>query len=334
MIISKTPYRISFFGGGTDYPSWYLKNGGTVLSTTIDKYIYITCRDLPHFFEHKYRIVWSHIETVKVINQIKHNAVREMLKLFKIKNGLEVHYDGDLPARSGMGSSSVFVVGLMNLLSNFKGKKINKKLLAQKSIFFEQKILKDIVGSQDQIAASYGGFNKIKFNKNGNFSLQRVSVKKKTLEKLDKNLLLIYTGFKRTAHDIAKGYVNKLNSDKKHQILEISRHVNEAEKYLKQDDLNSFSRLMHESWLQKKSLSKNITNSYIDDIYNKAIKNGALGGKLLGAGGGGFLLMYAPYEKHKYIRNSLKGLTTIPFKFETEGSKILFKNLKNNKFKL
>ena len=319
MIISKTPYRISFFGGGSDYPSWYKEYGGSVLSTTIDKYVYISCRTLPPFFKHKYRIVWSKIETVNNIKQIQHKAVKAMLQHYKIKNGLEIHYDGDLPARSGMGSSSVFVVGLMNLLSNFKGKKINKKLLAQKSIFFEQKILKDIVGSQDQIAASYGGFNKIKFNKNGNFSLQRVSVKKKTLEKLDKNLLLIYTGFKRTAHDIAKGYVNKLNSDKKHQILEISRHVNEAEKYLKQDDLNSFSRLMHESWLQKKSLSKNITNSYIDDIYNKAIKNGALGGKLLGAGGGGFLLMYAPYEKHKYIRNSLKGLTTILFKFETEG---------------
>ena len=164
MIISKTPYRISFFGGGTDYPSWYIKNGGAVLSTTIDKYIYISCRYLPPFFEHKYRVVWSQMENVKTINVIKHRAVREMLKYFKIKNGLEIHYDGDLPARSGMGSSSVFVVGLMNLLNNFQGKKIKKKLLAQKSIYFEQNILKEVVGSQDQVAVSYGGFNKIIFN--------------------------------------------------------------------------------------------------------------------------------------------------------------------------
>ena len=163
MIISKTPYRISFFGGGTDYPAWYIKNGGSVLSTTIDKYIYISCRNLPPFFNHRFRIVWSHIELVKKIEQIKHKAVREMLKKYKIKNGLEIHYDGDLPARSGMGSSSVFVVGLMNLLSSFQNKKIKPKELAEKSIYFEQKILKEVVGSQDQVAAAYGGLNKIVF---------------------------------------------------------------------------------------------------------------------------------------------------------------------------
>ena len=331
MIISKTPYRISFFGGGTDYPSWYLKNGGSVLSTTIDKYIYITCRYLPPFFDHKYRIVWSHIETVKKIHQIKHKAVKEMLKYLKIKNGLEIHYDGDLPARSGMGSSSVFVVGLMNLLNNFKEKKISKKILAQNSIFFEQKILKEIVGSQDQIASTYGGFNKINFNISGDFTVRKLFDKKKTLEKLEKNLLLIYTGITRTAHDIAKDYVNKLNNSKKSQIQEISNYVKEAEKYLKTDDLISFSRLMHESWLQKKSLSQHITNSKIDEIYNTALKNGALGGKLLGAGGGGFFLIYAPYEKHKYIRNSLKKLIVTPFKFESGGSKILFQDLKKNR---
>ena len=163
MIISKTPYRISFFGGGSDYPSWYLKNGGVVVSTTIDKYIYISCRYLPPFFEHKYRFVWSQMENVKSINQIKHKPVREMLKYFNIKNGLEIHYDGDLPARSGMGSSSVFVVGLMNLLNSFRGRNITNKMLAKKSIYFEQKILNEAVGSQDQIAAAYGGFNKINF---------------------------------------------------------------------------------------------------------------------------------------------------------------------------
>ena len=180
MIISKTPYRISFFGGGTDYPVWYKKYGGSVLSTTIDKYIYISLRTLPPFFKHKYRIVWSRIETVKKIDQIKHKVVKEMLKKYKIRSGLEIHYDGDLPARSGMGSSSVFSVGLMNLLSNFQGKTIKKKQLAEKSIHFEQKVLRQIVGSQDQIAATYGGFNKIVFKTGGGgFSVFPFSSKKK-----------------------------------------------------------------------------------------------------------------------------------------------------------
>ena len=294
MIISKTPYRISFFGGGSDYPSWYLKNGGSVISTTIDKYIYISCRHLPPFFEHKYRIVWSHIENVKYINDIKHRSVKELLKYFKIKKGLEIHYDGDLPARSGMGSSSVFVVGLMNLLNNFKGKKINKKNLAFNSINFEQNILKDTVGSQDQIAATYGGFNKIIFKSDGSFKVKPILIKKSTQRKLNNNLVLLYTGFKRTAHNIASTYVNKLQNAKRNHILEILSHVKEAEKVLKENDLNRFGKLLHESWLAKRSLSNSITNSKIDEIYKNAINKGALGGKLLGAGGGGFLLFFVP----------------------------------------
>ena len=237
MIISKTPYRISFFGGGSDYPNWYISNGVKVLSTTINKYVYISCRYLPHFFDHKYRIVWSRLETVKKINQINHKAVREMLKYFKIKNGLEIHYDGDLPARSGMGSSSVFVVGLMNLLYNFAGKKIKEKLLAEKSIYFEQKILNEAVGSQDQIAVTYGGFNKIVFKKGGKFNVHPISIKKKTLNKLNKNLLLVYTGIKRTAHDIAKRYIDKLHKSKKSHILQIVSLVGEGEKALIMDFL-------------------------------------------------------------------------------------------------
>ena len=327
MIISKTPYRISFFGGGSDYPSWYIKNGGKVLSTTIDKYIYISCRYLPPFFEHKYRIVWSQMENVKTINEIRHRAVKEMLKYFKIKSGLEIHYDGDLPAKSGMGSSSAFVVGLMNLLCNFQGKKIKKKILAQKSIYFEQKILKDIVGSQDQVASTYGGFNKIIFKTGGGFNIHPILIKKKTLNKLNRNLLLVYTGIKRTSHFVAKNYVNKLHKSKKSCILQISSLVEEAEKTLIKGDINNFGNLLHESWLEKKSLSSVITNSYIDEIYNNAIKNGALGGKLLGAGGGGFLLFYVPrYRQHKFIKY-FKKLITIPFKFSSEGSTILFKNI-------
>ena len=327
MIISKTPYRISFFGGGSDYPSWYIENGGAVLSTTIDKYIYISCRYLPPFFKHKYRIVWSQLENVKTINEIKHKAVKEMLKYFKIKKGLEIHYDGDLPANSGMGSSSVFVVGLMNLLNNFQGKKIEKKLLAEKSIFFEQKILKDVVGSQDQVAAAYGGFNKIIFKTDGGFNVHPIFIKRKTLNKLNKNLLLVYTGIKRTAHDIARTYVNKLQKSKKSYILQISAMVKEAEKSLKRDDIDNFGRLLHESWSAKKNLSPYITNSSIDQIYNNAINKGALGGKLLGAGGGGFLLFYVPHFRQKNFIKYFKKLITIPFKFSSEGSKILFNNI-------
>jgi len=331
MIISKTPYRISFFGGGSDYPEWYMENGGKVISTTIDKHIYISARYLPPFFKHKYRIVWSKLETVKNIKDINHNAIREMLKLFKINDGLEIHYDGDLPARSGIGSSSVFVVGLINLLRAYIGKNIEKKSLAKESIYFEQKILKEVVGSQDQIAASFGGFNKISFKKNGNFTVKSLSTKKKTLKKLNKNLLLIYTGIERNAHDIAKTYVNKLQSSKKNNILRILSYVDECEAILKRNDLDDFGRLLHESWLDKKDLNSSVTNNKIEEIYNFAMKKGATGGKVLGAGGGGFILFYVPYQYQKRFIKSFKNfkrLINIPFNFNNEGSSIIFNNKK------
>ena len=327
MIISKTPYRISFFGGGSDYPAWYNVNGGAVISTTIDKYIYVSCRYLPPFFEHKYRVVWSQVENVRTVNEIKHRAVKEMLKYFKIKNGLEIHYDGDLPAKSGMGSSSAFVVGLMNLLNNFQGKKINKKKLVQKSIHFEQRILKDVVGSQDQVAVTYGGFNKIIFKPGGKFNVHPIPIKKDTLSKLNRNLLLVFTGINRTAHDIARGYVNKLHKSKKSQILQISSLVEDAEKTLINGDINNFGKLLHETWQEKKNLSLSITTSSIDDIYSNAINKGAIGGKLLGAGGGGFFLFYVPYFRQKNFIKYFRKLITIPFKFSSEGSNILFKNI-------
>ena len=327
MIISKTPYRISFFGGGSDYPSWYLKNGGSVLSTTIDKYVYFTCKELPPFFDHKHRIVWSNIELVRKLSEIKLKPARELLKYFRIRNGLEIHYKGDLPAMSGMGSSSVFVVGLMNLLNNFKGKINKKRDLAEKSIYFEQKILKEIVGSQDQIAVAFGGFNKIVFSKDGGFKVHPFSIQKKIIKKLNRNLLLVYTGQKRTAHHIAKSYVNNLQTSKKYHILKILSFVKEGENILKNGKLDDFGKLLHESWLEKRGLSSSITNHKIDEIYNKAINKGALGGKLLGAGGGGFMLFYIPYFKQKEFINYFKKFITVPFKFTDEGSKIMFKNL-------
>ena len=325
MIISKTPYRISFFGGGSDYPSWYIKNGGRVLSTTINKFVYISCRNLPPFFNHKYRIVWSKLEMVKKIEQINHIPIRKILQYYKIKNGLEIHYDGDLPARSGMGSSSVFIVGLLNLFNNLKGKKLTKNELAKKSIFFEQKILNENVGSQDQIAASYGGFNKILFKKGGDFSIKPVLLSRKFRKNLNKNLLLVYTGITRNAHDIAKDYINKLERSKSSHILRIINFVDQGEKILKNGDLENFGKLLHESWMEKKSLSTYISNAKIDYIYSSAMKSGALGGKLLGAGGGGFFLFCVPLNKQKNFLKSLKKKIIIPFKFSNEGSEIMFK---------
>ena len=325
MIISKTPYRISFFGGGSDYPNWFNRYTGKVLSTTINKHIYISCRFLPNFFNHKYRIVWSKIENVKNVNQIEHLAVKNLLKYLKFNKGLEIHYDGDLPARSGMGSSSCFTVGLMKALEEIKERNISKKYLAQKSINFEQKIMNEIVGSQDQIAASYGGFNKITFKKN-NFRLKKIK-NNKSIQKLENNLVLIYTGIHRTAHKIAASYTKKLTTEKKIYINKIISLVDEGEKLINSGNIDGFGELLNNAWHLKKKLSNSITNKKIDQLYQLLIKNGAMGGKLLGAGGGGFLLMYVEKKFRKKFLKKLPNLINIPFKFSSEGSKIIFKNL-------
>ena len=324
MIISKTPYRISFFGGGSDYPEWYNKFGGTVLSTTINKYLYITCRELPGFFDHKYRIVWRKIEKVKDINQINHHAIKGILKYYKFNKGLEIHYDGDLPARSGMGSSSSFVVGLINALFKLNKNNLDKKELAKKSLFIEQKILNEMVGSQDQIAAAYGGFNRIFFNKNNSFKLKKIKTNK-NLKLLEDNLILIYTSINRNAHDIASGYVKNLKSTKKDYIKEIIDHVEEGEKILKSGNIDDFGRLLNSAWNIKKQLGKSITNNKIDELYDYALKNGALGGKILGAGGGGFLLLYMKKKDRINFLNKNKKIINIPFKFSDTGSEIIFK---------
>jgi len=326
MIITKTPYRISFFGGGSDYPSWYKKNGGAVLSTTIDKHVYISCRFSPKYFKQKYRIVWRKIENVQRVNEINHKAVRELLKYLKIKSGLEIHYYGDLPARSGMGSSSSFTVGLMQALYRIKKINLTKSKLAKKSIHFEQKVMREVVGSQDQTSASFGGFNKIIFNKNSSISVKKIS-SKKNLNKLNENLILIYTGINRTAHKIANQYVNKLTTEKKEHINRILTYVKEAEQILQHGDIDDFGRLLNDAWMEKKALSSLITNSKINEIYEEALRCGALGGKLLGAGGGGFLLMYMKKNERKKFFQKNKKLINIPFKFTTVGSKIIFDQL-------
>ena len=252
MIISKTPYRISFFGGGSDYPSWYNKYSGAVLSTSINKHLYITCRILPKFFEHKFRIVWSKIENVQNIKDIEHPTVKNLLNFLKIKQGLEIHYDGDLPARSGMGSSSAFTVGLIKALYSLLNKKISNIQIGKKAIFFEQNIMKEIVGSQDQLITAVGGFNKIIFKKNNKFKLHNFK-KEKNIKKLEKNLVLIYTGIKRTAHEIAKTYANKLITTNKSFITDMVDHVKAGEDILKKGNIDDFGKLLNAAWQAKKN---------------------------------------------------------------------------------
>ena len=326
MIISRTPYRISFFGGGSDYPEWYLRNGGEVISSTINKYLYISCRELPDFFSHKYRIIYSKMEEVKKIEQIKHKVVRLILLRNKIKKNLEIHYNGDLPARSGMGSSSSFIVGLLNAINGFQNRNISKTKLAYDSIFLEQKILKECVGSQDQVACSFGGFNSIKFRENNTFQVNKFDKINIFKKNLNKNLVLLYTGKQRIAEKVASRFIKSINSTKKQQIKDILELVKVAKDLINKRDYNSFGQLLDESWKIKKKLDKGISNSFLDDIYNKAKFNGAVGGKILGAGAGGFFLFYVPENTNKYFINKMSFLTHVPFTFENEGSQIIYKN--------
>ncbi len=323
MIISKTPYRISFFGGGSDYPDWYKYNPGEVISTTIDKYLYISIKELPSFYETKYRIYHSKVEKVNKLKDIRHHVIRKGLNHFKFKNGLEIHYNGEIPPRSGMGSSSSFVVGFLNLIYFLQNKKLTRKELATNSIFFEQKILNENVGSQDQIAASYGGFNSVKIFKK-NFSVNKIKVNENTINYHNKNMMLVYTGMQRTASIISNQYTSTLNSSKKKYMYEILNIAKEAKSILIQKKPNhDFGKLLHETWKVKKMLSKNISNIKIDNLYNYCINEGAVGGKILGAGAGGFLLLYISPENQKKLSKKLKKYPIIPFRFSKEGSKII-----------
>lgn len=323
MIITKTPYRISFFGGGSDYPEWFNEYNGEVISSTINKYLYISCRELPHFFRHKFRVVYSKIENVKKISEINHNGVKQLLLHSKIKDGLEIHYDGDLPSRSGMGSSSCFIVGLMNALLRFQNKDISKKKLAQESIHIERNVMNENVGWQDQIAASYGGFNNIVFKENG-YKVNKIICKKSFKDNLNKKLFLLYTGKSRTAEKITKSYTNKLKNKKKQNINKILNFVSEAKKIIKNNNPDDFGYLLNETWYKKRELSKTVSNHKIDELYIKGKKNGALGGKLLGAGGGGFLLFYVDLKNKDKFLNSFKNDVIVPIQLSEKGSNIIF----------
>lgn len=324
MIISRTPFRISFFGGGTDYPAWFRENGGTVLSTAIDKYCYISCRYLPQFFEHKYRIVYSKIENIKVIQEIEHPAVRAVLTWLKCDKGLEIHHDGDLPARSGLGSSSSFTVGLINAIMALSGRYISSAELADCAIHIEQNILKENVGSQDQVSVAHGGFNRIEFKRDSTYDVTPVILPKSKMEILESSLMLFFSGISRFSSEIAGAQIDNIKN-RETVLRKMEKMVDEALSVLNGDvsGMDDFGRLLDQSWQYKKSLSERISNSTIDQIYDEARKTGALGGKILGAGGGGFILFYVRPENQRKVRERLKGLIHVPFRFENSGSRIV-----------
>ncbi len=323
MIISRTPYRISFFGGGTDYPDWYLENGGQVLSTTIDKYLYISCRYLPPFFEHRLRLVYSKIEECQHSSGLDHPSAREVLQFLGIEDGLEIHYDGDLPGRSGLGSSSSFTVGLLNALYAYLDQTVSNHRLSTESIHIEQDLINETVGSQDQVNAAYGGLNRIRFKQSGEIIVDPITLPRERLEALDQNLMLFYTGITRTAEKIAKSYVKNIQTKEK-QLVRMHAMVDEAVEIMMKGNTDDFGLLFNEAWQEKRSLSKLVSNPKVDEIYDSAISAGALGGKLSGAGGGGFLLLFVPVDKQPDVKQELSHLLHVPFSFESSGSRVIF----------
>jgi D-glycero-alpha-D-manno-heptose-7-phosphate kinase len=331
MIISRTPFRISFFGGGTDYPVWYKEHSGAVLATSINKYSYITCRYLPPFFEHKFRIVYSKTETTQTVSEIQHPAVRATLDFMDIKNGVEIHHDGDLPARTGLGSSSSFTVGLVHALYALYGKMVTKRQLALDAIHVEQNILRENVGAQDQTSAAFGGFNKIEFGGSHHIQVNPITLNPVKCHNLQDHLMLYFTGFSRIASEIAGEQIKK-TPDKQNELFKMREMVDEAIGILNgsDSDISDFGKLLHESWKIKRSLTDKISTPQIDKIYNDAFKAGALGGKLLGAGGGGFVLFFVEPEFQPAVRKKLNNLLYVPFKFDTTGSQIIYYSPEKN----
>jgi D-glycero-alpha-D-manno-heptose-7-phosphate kinase len=324
MVISRTPYRISFFGGGTDYPAWYRENGGAVLATTINKYCYISCRCLPPFFEHKSRILYSKVELVNDISEIQHPSVRECLKFMNVDKGIEIHHDGDLPARTGMGSSSTFTVGLLHALYALKGIMPTKRRLALDAIHIEQEALKENVGSQDQAQAAFGGFNLIEFGGREHITVSPVTINPERIKLFHGHLMLFFTGFSRTASEIAAEQIKEIPRKKK-ELKNMHEMVNRAVEILNNNNpFSDFGDLLHENWQLKRSLTNKITTPQIDDIYSTALSAGARGGKLLGAGGGGFILIFADPQIQPRIKEKLSKLLYVPFGFENLGSQIIF----------
>lgn len=324
MIITSTPLRISFFGGGTDYPVWYREHGGAVLATTIDKSCYITCRRLPPFFEYHSRVSYSKVENVRRNDAIEHPSVRACLQFMGIEEGVEIHHVADLPARTGLGTSSAFTVGLLLGLYGLKEQMRDKHTLAAEAIHIEQELLQEAVGAQDQVSAAYGGFNRINFSTDGSIDVKRVLTPQSRIAELEQNLALFFTGFSRTASEIAQEQL-KATPHRTNELRTMLQLVDEAEASVRNTNcpMDDFGRLLHESWQIKRSLTSKISTSNIDEIYEAGLSAGALGGKLLGAGGGGFMLFYVPPERREALRDRLKKLLCVPFSFSNRGSHVV-----------
>lgn len=324
MIITRTPFRISFFGGGTDYPTWYRRHGGAVLATAINKYCYISCRRLPPFFEHKHRLVYSRIENVCSIDQIQHPAVRAVLGWAKVEQGLEIHHDGDLPARSGLGSSSAFTVGLLHALHALNGRMASKAELTRDAIHIEQNVISENVGSQDQTLAAYGGFNRVDFRRDGSLDVTPIICPSDRRASLHRHLMLCFTGLSRLASEVAKSKIDNMHN-REAELKRMYSMVDEAQAILQDEScpIADFGTLLAQSWQYKRTLSDRVSTPEIDRIYDEAREAGVIGGKLLGAGGGGFMLLFAAPEKQDAIREALKRLVHVPFDFDDSGSRVV-----------
>ncbi|HAE81072.1 MAG: kinase [Clostridium sp.] len=322
MIITKTPFRMSFFGGGTDIPEFFREHGGAVLSTTFDKYCYVNVRHLPRFFDYTTELSYSRIERVTSPEQIEHPAVRNAMKMLDMRE-IRLTYEADLPARSGLGTSSSFAVGMLNAFYALKGKYADKKKLADEAIYLERTLCNEAGGWQDQIAASFGGLNRINFRGN-DYEVLPVIISPERKEMLNNRLLMFFTGFTRLSSEIQK--TNRIAAgDKNAQLLEMYRLVDEAEAVLtgQTGDLDEFGRLLDVTWRLKRQTGAKVSTDSIDGIYEKGLAAGALGGKLLGAGGGGFLLFYVPEEKQPAVMEAMKDLLHVPFRFEDGGTRVI-----------
>jgi len=324
MIISRTPFRVSLFGGGSDYPKWSSEHGGAVLGCAIDKYCYISVRRLPPFFEHKHRIVYSKIETVNCVKEIEHPAVKHVLSEMDVETGLEIHHDGDLPARTGLGSSSSFTVGLLHALHALDNRMVTKQALAQQAIHIEQDVIREHVGSQDQIWAAYGGLNRIDFRSNGAFEVKPLIISPARSQELLGSFLLFYTGLSRFASTVAEKQIANLDKRGGH-IQRMVEMVDDAEAIIAGDNRSIFElgSLLDEAWALKRDLADGVTNPQIDRIYEAALSAGATGGKLLGAGGGGFMLFQVPPERQAAVQERLDTLISLPLGIDSSGSKIV-----------
>ncbi len=325
MIISQTPVRMSFFGGGTDFPEFYREHSGAVISTTFDKYCHVNVRELPPLFDYKTYLSYAQIEKVNSVDEIKHPAIRNAMEWLRLER-IALNYDADIPSKTGLGTSSSFSVGLLNAFYTMQGITKTKRELADDAIYLERTLCREEGGIQDQIAAAFGGFNRIDFNADG-YTVTPLDIPEEKKQKLNSNLLMFFTGLSRFSFEIQKS-TKVAMSKKTAELLEMLKMVDVAENILVNPDatLDDFGRLLNETWLLKRSISSKISTDYIDEIYQKAIAAGALGGKLLGAGGGGCLLFYVPEDKHKNVRNALSGMLEIKFRFENEGTKIIVNN--------